>query len=151
VRDITGATTVQVIVQCIRIWDLLLDFALTDIQDHFIWKWTASGEFSLASAYRALFFGRSLLLGASHLWKTRAPGRVHFFGCLILHGCCWTSNRLQYHGLSDRDVCALCAQEAKNLEHMLLDCVYSQKNWFRVLRLFGMADLAPSREESVVV
>jgi hypothetical protein len=49
VRDITGATTVQVIVQCIRIWDLLLDFALTDIQDHFIWKWTASGEFSSAS------------------------------------------------------------------------------------------------------
>jgi hypothetical protein len=46
VRDITGAITVQVIVQYIRIWDLLLYFALTKTPDHFIWKWTASGKFS---------------------------------------------------------------------------------------------------------
>jgi hypothetical protein len=34
---------VQVIVQFIKIWDLLLDFALTDSLDCFIWKWTTSG------------------------------------------------------------------------------------------------------------
>jgi hypothetical protein len=33
VRDITGATTVQVIVQYIRVWDLLLDFTLTETVD----------------------------------------------------------------------------------------------------------------------
>jgi hypothetical protein len=60
-----------VIVQYIRVWDLLLDFALTETPNHFIWKWTTSGEFSSASAYRALFFGRPPLLGASHLWKTQ--------------------------------------------------------------------------------
>jgi hypothetical protein len=67
VRDITRASTVQVIVQYIRVSDLLLDFAFTETPDRFIWKWTASGEFSSASAYRALFFGRSPLLGASQL------------------------------------------------------------------------------------
>jgi hypothetical protein len=36
VRDITRATTVQVIIQYIRVWDLLLDFTLTEAADHFI-------------------------------------------------------------------------------------------------------------------
>jgi hypothetical protein len=62
---------------------------------------TASGEFSSASAYRALFISRSLLLGASHLWKVQAPRRVRFFCWLVLHDRCWTYNRLQRHGLSD--------------------------------------------------
>jgi hypothetical protein len=74
--------------------NLLLDFTLTKTMDRFIWKWTALGEFSSASAYQALLFGRSSLLGASHLWKTQAPGRVRFFGWLVLHGLCWTSDRL---------------------------------------------------------
>jgi hypothetical protein len=151
VQDITGATIVQVIVQYIRVWGLLLDFTLTEAVDRFIWKWTASDEFSSASAYIALFFGRSSLLGASHLWKTQAPGRVRFFGWLVLHGRCWTSDRLRRHGLSDIDVCALSAQEVETLDHLLLGCVHSRETWFCVLRFFGMADLAPSREEPVAV
>jgi hypothetical protein len=122
VRDITGATTVQVIVQYIRVWGLLIEVAPTETPDRFIWKWTASGEFSPASPYLALFFGRSSLLRASHLWKNQAPGRVHFFGWLVLHGHRWMSDRLRRHGLSDRDVCALCAQEVETLDHLLLVC-----------------------------
>jgi hypothetical protein len=140
-----------VIAQYIRVWDLLLDFTLTEAADRFIWKWAASGEFSSASAYRALFFGRSSLLGASQLWKTQTPGKVCFFKWLVLHGRCWMSERLRHHGLSDIDVYALCAQEVETLDHLLLGCVHSRETWFRMLRFFGMADLAPSREESVVV
>jgi hypothetical protein len=151
VRDIIGATTVQVIVQYIRVWDLLLDFILTDTLDRFIWKWTASGEFSSASAYQVLFFGRSHLLGALQLWKTQAPGRVRFFGWLVLHGRCWTSDRLRRHDLSNRHECALCAQEVETLDHLLLGCVHSWETWFRVLRFFGMEDLAPLQEEPVAV
>jgi hypothetical protein len=83
-------------------------------------KWTASCEFSSASAYKALFFGRSSFLGASHLWKTQALGRVRFFGWLVLHGRCWTSDRLRRHGLSGIDVCALCAREVETLDHYSL-------------------------------
>jgi hypothetical protein len=68
-----------------------------------------------------------------------------------LHGRCWTPDRLRRHGLSDIDVCALCAQEVETLDHLLLDCVHSRETWFRVLQFFGMADLAPSREEPVAV
>jgi hypothetical protein len=125
VRDINGAMTVQVIIQYIRIWDLLLDFALTDTPDRFIWKWAALGEFFLASAYRALFFGRSPLRGAPQLRKTQALGRVHYFCWLVLHGRCWTFDRLRRHGLSYRDVCTLCTQGFETLAHLLLGCVHS--------------------------
>jgi hypothetical protein len=151
VCDTTGATTIQVTVQYIRIWDLLLNFDLTDIPDRFIWKWTASGEFSSASAYWVLFFGRSPLRGVSQLWKTKTSGRVRFFGWIVLHGHYWTSNRLRHHRLSDRDICALCAREVETLDHLLLGCVYSRETWFRMLRFFGMADLAPLLEEPIAV
>jgi hypothetical protein len=38
VRDITRATTVQVLAQYITVWDLLLDFTLTEAADRIIWK-----------------------------------------------------------------------------------------------------------------
>jgi hypothetical protein len=57
VCDITEATMVQVIPQYIKIWDILVDFTLSKLPNRFICKWTASGEFSSALAYRALFLG----------------------------------------------------------------------------------------------
>uniref|UniRef100_K4AMD7 Uncharacterized protein n=1 Tax=Setaria italica TaxID=4555 RepID=K4AMD7_SETIT len=48
-----------------------------------------------------------------------------FFGWLVIHGRCWTSNRLRRHGLRDRDDCALCARET----------------WFRILSYIGMPRL----------
>jgi hypothetical protein len=36
VRDIIEASMVQVIIEYIRVWDLLLDFALTKTPDRFI-------------------------------------------------------------------------------------------------------------------
>jgi hypothetical protein len=151
VQDITGALTVQEIIQYIRVWDLLLNFSLTKTPNHFIWTLTASCEFSSASAYQALFFGWPPLLGALHLKKNQAPGRVRFFGWLVLHGRYWTSDRLRRHGLSDRDVCALGAQEVETLDHLLLGCVHNRETWFHVLRFFSMADLPPVREEPLAV
>jgi hypothetical protein len=142
-----SATTVQMIVRYIRVWDLLLDFTLTETADRFIWKWTASGEFSSTSAYRALLFGRSSLLGASHPWKTQAPGRVRFFGWLVLHGRCWTSDRLRRHGLSDRDVLrSLCTGGRDFGSPTSPCCVHIRETWFRVLWFFSMADFAPLAE-----
>jgi hypothetical protein len=55
------------------------------------------------------------------------------------------------HDLSNRHECALCAQEVETLDHLLLGCVHSWETWFRVLRFFGMEDLAPLQEEPVAV
>jgi hypothetical protein len=79
-----------------------------------------------------LFLGENYR-GAARVWKIRAPVRCRFFGWLVLHGHCWTSNRLCRHGLRDTDECALCAQDVETLDHLMLRCVYSCEAWFRIL------------------
>jgi hypothetical protein len=95
-----------------------------------------------------LFFGRPPLLGASQLWKTQALGRVRFFSWLVLHGHCWTSDKLQCHGLSDKDDYTLCVQEVETLDHLLLGCVHSRELGFVC---FGISAWRPLLEEPVAV
>jgi hypothetical protein len=134
------------VVQYLRLWDFLQNFHLSDEPDRFIWKWLSNGEFSSSSAYRALFLGRTPLAGADCIWKVQAPGRCRFFGWLVLHDRCWTSNRLRRHEMRDSDSCALCAQEVETLDHLLLGCVHSRETWFRVLRFYGLDHLTPQEE-----
>jgi hypothetical protein len=81
------------------------------IQDQLEWKWSASGQYSMQSAYNAMFMGQTLLLGAKELWKVKDPRKCLFFGWLVLH---------KRHGLKDSDRCALCSQEAEIIDHPLL-------------------------------
>jgi hypothetical protein len=136
VRDIVFTRTVQAVVQYLRLWDMLRGLHLSDQPD----------EFSSSSAYCALFMGRTHLAGTDHIWKIQALGRCRFFGWLVLHGHCWTSNRLRQHGLRDTDDYALCAQEVETLDHLLVGCVFARETWFRILRYFGLQDLTPQVE-----
>jgi hypothetical protein len=64
----------------------------------------------------------------------------------VLHGHCWTLNRLHRHGLRHTYDYAICAQDVETLDHLLVGCVYSRKTWFMILRYFGLQDLAPQME-----
>jgi hypothetical protein len=96
--DITFTRIVPVVVEYLRLWDYLQNFHMSEQLDRFIWKWSSTGEFSSSSAYWAVFLGRTSLAGADRIWKVQAPGRCCFFGWLVLHGRCWTWNRLRQHG-----------------------------------------------------
>jgi hypothetical protein len=69
----------------------------------FIWKWSPNSLYSWSFAYAALFLGRVDILGARQIWKTRMPRKCKFFAWIVLHGRCWTSDRLHRHGLKDSD------------------------------------------------
>jgi hypothetical protein len=90
--------------------------------------------------------GRTSLAGVDRIWKVQASGRCRFFGWLVLHVRCRTSNRLRRHGMCDSDTCALCAQEVETLDHLLLGCAHSRETWFRVLRFYGLDHLTPQEE-----
>lgn len=127
-RDIAGATTVQVLCQFLKVWELTREVVLDPLQsDRFVWKWSADGRYSASSTYRAFFLGSTSLLGARELWRTRAPPRVKFFGWLALHRRLWTAERRMRHGLQvasqANNDCSLCGQAAETVEHMLLGCV----------------------------
>ena len=81
IRDISGALTVQVLLDYLLIWDLTRDVTLRPgITDRLLWKWTSDQTFSTASAYRSFFIGQYSIPGAKILAKTRAPGKCKFFG-----------------------------------------------------------------------
>jgi hypothetical protein len=58
--------------------------------------------------------------------KVKAPNEHHFFIWLAIQDRCWTSERLQRHGL-----CALCNQGVELISHLLFGCVL--EIWFKVL------------------
>ena len=145
-QDITGALTVQVLIDYLLIWDLIRQGGFTlsnDEPDTFRWKWTSDGKFTTASAYNAFFVGQHALPGAKQLRGTKAPGRCKFFLWLAMHDCCWTAARRKRHNLQDNDACNLCDQQPEEISHLLLSCVFARETWFLVLRRCNLQQLTP--------
>jgi hypothetical protein len=106
-------------------WDLVRTVRLPLEPNKFAWKWSANGQCSSTSAFSALFVYHVNILGARHVWKIQMSDKCRYVAWLVLHYHCWTSDRLHYRGLMDLDTCALCEQELKTLDCLLVDCVYS--------------------------
>jgi hypothetical protein len=103
VKDIRGGLSVQAILDYLHTWETEMEGRSPNDQPHvFRWKWSSNGQYSAASTYRAFFLGLTEQLGAKQLWKIKAPNKCRFFLWLLLHGRCWTSNRLQRHGLPNK-------------------------------------------------
>jgi hypothetical protein len=73
VRDINGELSVDAVVQYMHMWDPVHGVVLSEGEDSFTWKWTADGQFSTRSAYRAFFNSSTVLPGAAQLWHSFAP------------------------------------------------------------------------------
>jgi hypothetical protein len=150
-RDISGAPTAAVWIEYVQLWDKVDGIQFQPhTPDRLVWKWTASGEYSSSSAYRAFFARTTSLLGAKEVWKASAPSKVKFFFWLALHGHLWTAERRKRHGLQQNDVCALCDQAVESTDHLLAACVFSREVWYRLLLLAGLHHLCPGSDSSLV-
>lgn len=99
-KDISGALTVQVLLDYLTIWEKMESVTLDKgSQDKMLWKWIEDQCFTTSTAYIAFFIGQHEIPGAKILWKTRAPGKCKFFVWLALHGRCWTAARRKRHNL----------------------------------------------------
>jgi hypothetical protein len=105
-QDIQGARTIPVLIQYVELRQRLEAILLnSDVEDRWVWRWTASGMYSSSSAYSALCLGQSGIAGAKEMWKVRASGECRFFLSIVLHGRTWMTGRLFRHGLHDDDAC----------------------------------------------
>jgi hypothetical protein len=67
VQDIVGELSINAVVQYLRLWNELQSVHLGVGSDTVTWKWTPNGKFSSRTAYRAFFFGRTALPGATQV------------------------------------------------------------------------------------
>jgi len=147
-RDISGALTVQVIMDYLLMWDLTRAVQLApDRPDIICWKWNADTRYSTSSAYSAFFIGQHPVPGTKVLRKARAPAKCKFFIWLVLHNRCWTADRRKRHGLQDDDSCALCSQSSETIDHLLVVCPFSRELWFCLFRKVGWEVVAPTVHE----
>lgn len=97
--------------------------------DTFSWRLMAEQNYSVASAYGAMFFGSSTPLGAKQIWKTSTSPRVKFFFWLVMHGRCWIADRRFHHGLQDSNTVSSTIKKHKQMDHILLRCSFSREVW----------------------
>jgi hypothetical protein len=141
--DIQGVVTIEIIVEYIQMWELLLDIQLQpEVEDTHVWRLSANGKYSAKSGYDHLFMGATIFKPCERIWKSWAPPKCHFFLWLAAHKRCWTADRLACRGLPHPDKCPLCDQEDENIDHLLVSCVFSRQVWYYVLRQVDLHSLS---------
>jgi hypothetical protein len=119
--DIQGALTVQVLVEYLKLWEVVDDFTLQPaVSDQHIRKLTNSGLYTSKSAYNAFFLGSVKFAPWKMTWKTWAPLRCKFFIWLAIKKRFWTADHLSKHGLLHHCLCLLCDQDVENIHHILV-------------------------------
>lgn len=73
------------------LWQAIQHFALSAEPDRLLWRWTASGIYTVQSCYTATFLGSTRCPSWKLIWKGWAPPRVKFFHWLANQDRCWTA------------------------------------------------------------
>jgi hypothetical protein len=66
------------------------------------------------------------------------PAQMPVLYWLVTQKRCWTTDRLTKQGLDHPKKCLLCDQEAENIDHLLVTCVFAREFWYLLLRQFGL-------------
>jgi hypothetical protein len=144
VRDIRGALTVPVIIEFLKLWEILDEFGLQPgVDDQHKWRLEQDGSYSSRSAYKACFQGSIRFVPWKLAWKTWAPPKCSFFMWLVFKNRCWTADRLKKRGLPHPLACPLCDQEAETIQYLLLSCVFARQVWAAVFQKLGLPSLVP--------
>jgi hypothetical protein len=112
IADIPGGLSLIGIFEYLHIWDIMQDIELTNEDDHHVWKFDKSGEFSSKSVYWA-FFNGAITFEPWRLQKSWSPAKCKVFLWLAIHNRCWTADCLAKRNLPHPESCTLCEQEVE--------------------------------------
>ena len=101
--------------------------------------WAASKDvvFSVSSFFGVLSNTHNSHNWFDYLWKTKAPPRVLAFGWLALRGNILTMDNLRRHGVVLINACPLCLSAEETVDHLLLNCSFTQAIWTSTMDCFG--------------
>lgn len=116
--------------QFVNLWCQLANVELDeDTEDAIAWTLTASGQYSVASAYKAQFLGATSTNMNRMVWKIWAPPKVKFFAWLAIQNRFWTADRLAKRGWPNCGLCPLCKRAPESITHLLVHCRYTTRLW----------------------
>lgn len=86
-KDVTSPLTTLVLIDYIRIRMRTDQVVLRPgLEDTFAWRWTASGKCTVASAYQALFYGQTVVMGGQRTLEDKSPKKVSILLLAMLAG-----------------------------------------------------------------
>ena len=91
--------------QFIQLWAVLREVVLQPRPDAISWRWTASGIYSMASAYRCQFVGAVAPFRVAKIWKAHTEQKCKFFAWLAVHGKLLTADNLAIRGWPNDPIC----------------------------------------------
>jgi hypothetical protein len=125
IRALSRISTGEQLVQFTRLWSILQDVTLLPRPDSIRWRWTESGIYSAASAYRCQFVGSVAPFRSAKSWKGHAEQNCRFFAWMALHGKILTADNLAIRGWPHDPICKLCRIHPEMVQHLTLDCHFS--------------------------
>ena len=126
------------------LWEMLRGTQLDENQeDQIKWKFTASGEYTAASAYKAQFLGNVKVPKAQTIWRAWAPPKCKFFAWLVTHDRVWTSDRLMRRGWPHSPSSPLCRNAPETALHLLAECRYTKRVWNLIAEWLAQPTLRP--------
>ena len=144
IRPPTPAS-IEHVSQFFTLWTLLQEVHLDELaDDDILWKHSASGNYSAASAYRAQFLGLVLSPMDQMVWKVWAPPKVKFFAWLALQDRIWTADRLQRRGWPNCGPCPLCRGVQECSPHLFFKCLFTLRLWNMVIQKLCIHDVDTS-------
>ena len=115
--------------QVIKLWIFLQEVALQPHPDTITWRWTTSGNYSMASAYNCQFWGSSAPFRTDKLWNAAVEPKCRFFAWLVLHGKVLTADNLAIRGWPHDPTCQLCFGAPETANHLCKECPYTIAIW----------------------
>jgi hypothetical protein len=99
-RDCGSNLPAATLAEFFILWQVLVVVQLSPgREDMPMWSWSADGIYSLKSAYKGFFAGRTRASTAAQIWRSRAPYGCRFFAWIVSRDRCWMADRLERRGL----------------------------------------------------
>jgi hypothetical protein len=131
-RGLWRMSTATEIAELISLWEAVSEVQLTENEDSIRWKWTASGQYSSRSAYRAQLAGSYCSFDALAIWKAKVESKHRFFAWLLVQRKILTADKLLARNWPCNPMCPLCDQENETTDHLCLHCIFAQEVWVLV-------------------
>jgi hypothetical protein len=138
IRNIKGINTTTMLDEYILLYMSLSLAALNDQPDEIIWKWTANGKYSTASAYACQFRSSMVYFPAANVWKASTEPKFKFFAWLVRHNKTLTADNMLKKNWECNPTCPLCYCLPETADHLLSKCNFAEALWQNFAPVFHL-------------